>query len=267
MSFWKSGLAAVAIMSFGVQAEAAPVRIGVVPGAYADSIAALVPEAREEGIDIELVEFSDWTTPNLALDTGDIDLNYFQHRPFLDNAINDRGYTLTDIGQGILPNIGLYSLRHDGFEAIPDGGTVAVPNDPVNQGRGLLLLERAGLIELRDGVGFSGSILDITANPKNLSFTEVEGPQLARITADVDLALGFPHFIVASGEFDAGSALLYSGIDDERFSIVFAVKEDRVDDEILNRIVELYQASDAVKAAVHSAYASNDNLYTLAWQE
>lgn len=267
MKFWKCGLLAIAIGIAGIPAHAASVKIGVVPGAYADSIAALVPEAREKGIDIELVEFSDWTTPNLALDTGDIDLNYFQHRPFLDNAISDRGYALTDIGQGILPNIGLYSLRHESFEDIPDGGSVAVPNDPVNQGRGLLLLERAGLIELRDGVGFSGSVLDITANPKNLSFTEVEGPQLARITADVDLALGFPHFIVASGEFDPGSGLLYSGIDDARFSIVFAVREDRAEEAPLHNIVELYQSSEAVRAAIHEAYAANGDLYTLAWEE
>lgn len=147
------------------------VRIGVVPGAYADSIVALVPEAAEAGITLEAIEFTDWTTPNLALDSGDIDLNYFQHLPFLQNAIADRGLALSEIGSGVLANIGLYSLRHESFDDIPDGGTVAVPNDPVNQGRGLLLLQSAGLIDLREGVGFEGSIADIVDNPRNLSFT------------------------------------------------------------------------------------------------
>src|SRR5690606_4529767 len=136
-------------------------KIGVVSGAYADSIEALVPEAKEAGIDLELVEFTDWTTPNIALDAGDIDVNYFQHRPFLDNAIADRGYKLTDVGAGILANIGLYSLKHDSFDTIPEGGSVAIANDPVNQGRGLLLIEKAGLIKLREGVGFQGTLDDI----------------------------------------------------------------------------------------------------------
>lgn len=241
------------------------VRIGVVPGAYADSIVALVPEAAEAGITIETIEFTDWTTPNLALDSGDIDLNYFQHLPFLQNAIADRGLALTEIGAGVLANIGLYSLRHDSFDDIPEDGTVAVPNDPVNQGRGLLLLQSAGLIELREGVGFEGSLTDIIDNPRNLSFTEIEGPQLARITTDVDLAVGYPHFIVASGEFDPGSGLIYSGVDDAQFSIVFAVKKDNADRQVLKDVVELYHNSDAVRDAVHKSYASNADLYTLPW--
>ncbi|MXN53471.1 MetQ/NlpA family ABC transporter substrate-binding protein [Shinella sp. AETb1-6] len=260
------GLLAATAISLATAAQAETVKIGVVPGAYADSIAALVPEAKEAGIDIEAVEFTDWTTPNVALDAGDIDLNYFQHRPFLDNAIADRGYKLTDIGVGILANIGLYSLKHKSFDEIPDGGKVAIANDPVNQGRGLLLLERAGLIKLKEGVGFTGTLDDITENPRNLEFTEVEGPQLARITADVDLALGYPHFIAASGLFDPGSGLIYSGIDDRRFSIIFTVKEDRKDEPALKKVVELYQNSPAVKKTIAEAYHGNDKLYTLSWQ-
>ena len=88
------------------------VPVGVTPGAYADSVIAAAADAKARGLDVEAVEFSDWTTPNLALDSGDIDVNYFQHRPFLDNAIKERGYKFTDVGVGTLANIGLYSLRH-----------------------------------------------------------------------------------------------------------------------------------------------------------
>lgn len=259
------GLVAALGLSFAAHAQADTIRIGVVSGAYADSIEALVPEAKEAGIDLQIVEFTDWTTPNIALDAGDIDTNYFQHRPFLDNAIADRGYTLTDVGVGILANIGLYSLRHESFDTIPDGGTVAIANDPVNQGRGLLLIEKAGLITLREGVGFEGTLDDIVDNPRNLQFSEVEGPQLVRVTGDVDVALGYPHFIAASGAFDPGSGLIYSGIDDHRFSIVFAVREDRADDPVLKRLVEIYQNSETVRETVHEAYHSNENLYTLSW--
>lgn len=265
------GLAATLALSLTLSAQtgsawADTIRVGVVSGAYADSIEALVPEAKEAGIDLQIVEFTDWTTPNIALDAGDIDANYFQHRPFLDNAVADRGYKLTDIGSGILANIGLYSLKHDSFDAIPEGGSVAVASDPVNQGRGLLLLERAGLIKLREGVGFTGGVDDIVENPKKLTFTEVEGPQLVRVTGDVDLAQGFPHFIVAAGAFDPGSALLYSGIDDDLFSIIFAVHEDKVEDPTLKRLVELYYNSEAVRKQVHESYHSDDKLYTLTWR-
>lgn len=256
----------LALAAISSAAGAETLKVGVVPGAYADSIEALVPEAKAKGIELEAVEFSDWTTPNVALQAGDIDVNYFQHRPFLDNAVKDRGYEFADLGAGVLANIGLYSLKHKDFASIPEGGKIAIANDPINQGRGLLLLEKAGLIKLKDGVGFRGTLDDIVDNPRKLEFTEVEGPQLARVTGDVDLALGYPHFIAASGLFDPGSALLYSGIDDKQFAIVFAVKKDRADDPKLKELVELYRNSQAVKAAVRAAYKNNEKLFTFSWQ-
>ncbi|PYE41300.1 D-methionine transport system substrate-binding protein [Rhizobium sp. PP-F2F-G20b] len=256
---------AAALVATISMADAASLKVGVVPGVYADSIEALVPEAKAKGLDIEVVEFTDWTTPNIALQSGDIDVNYFQHKPFLDNAIADRGYDFGSAGIGVLANIGLYSLKHKDFQSIPENGTVAIANDPVNQGRGLLLLEKAGLLKLKDDVGFKGTLDDIVDNPKKLTFTEVEGPQLARITGDVDLAQGYPHFIVASKAFDPSSGLLYSGVGDKQFAIVFAVKKDKVNDPAIKELVTLYQNSPAVKEAIAKAFASDDKLYTLPW--
>ncbi|WP_020187996.1 MetQ/NlpA family ABC transporter substrate-binding protein [Methylopila sp. 73B] len=246
---------------------AAGLKIGVTPGAYADSVAAAAEEAKAQGLAVEVVEFSDWTTPNVALEAGDIDVNYFQHQPFLTNAIKQRGYAFTDAGVGTLANIGLYSLRHKSFAEIPTGGTVAIANDPVNQGRGLLLLEKAGLIKLKDGVGFLGSLDDIVENPKTLTFTEVEGPQLVRITADVDLALGYPHFIVAAKSFDPGSALIYSGIEDRQFAIRFVVKKGRETDPDILKFVEIYHSSPKVREAIGKAFANNPKLYAIAWEK
>ncbi len=260
-----TGLIAAAMLTLAAPAHADTLKIGVVPGVYADSIEALIPEAKAKGLDLEVVEFSDWTTPNIALEAGDIDVNYFQHQPFLDNAIAERGYDFGSAGIGVLANIGIYSLKHKDFASVPEGGTVAIANDPVNQGRGLLLLQRAGLITLKDGVGFKGTLDDITENPKKLTFTEVEGPQLARITGDVDIAQGYPHFIVASKAFDPSSGLIYSGVDDKQFAIVFAVKKDKVDDPKLKELVTLYQNSPALKEAINKAFASDDKLYTLPW--
>lgn len=248
-------------------ATAGSLKIGVTPGAYADSVAAAAEEAKAQGLDVTVVEFSDWTTPNVALDAGDIDVNYFQHKPFLDNAIAQRGYDFGDAGVGTLANIGLYSLRHKSFDAIPEGGKVAIANDPVNQGRGLLLLEKAGLVKLTPGVGFKATLDDIVENPKKLTFTEVEGPQLVRVTGDVDLALGYPHFIVASKAFDPRSGLIYSGIEDRQFAIRFVVKKSRENDPDIKKFVEIFHSSTKVREAVGKAFANDPKLYAIAWEK
>lgn len=246
-------------------AHAGTIRIGVVPGAYADSVAVAAKEAAAQGLDVKTVEFTDWTTPNVALASGDIQVNYFQHKPFLQKAIDARGYKFVAIDTGILSNIGLYSLKHKSLSEIPQNGKVAIANDPVNQGRGLLLLEKAGLIKLKPGVGYLGSLKDIVQNPKNLSFVEVEGPQLTRVTPDVDLAMGYPHFIVAAKAFDPSSGLVYSGIEDERFAIQFVVNEKDANNPDIRRFIRIYQNSPAVKAEIRRAFANDDRLYTFAW--
>lgn len=259
-------LLAVAFLTLGtLAARAEPLRVGVVPGAYADAVNAVVGEAKAKGIEVKVIEFSDWTTPNVALDAGDIDVNFFQHRPFMENAERQKGYDFEVVGLGILQNLGLYSLKHKSLDAVPVGGRVAIANDPVNQGRGLLLLQKAGLIRLKPDVGFLGTLDDIVDNPKKLKFTEVEGPQLARITGDVDLAQGYPHFIVAAGTFDPTSGLVYSGIEDKLFAVSFVTKAARKDDPTIRKFVDIFHASDAVKAQIHRSFANSDKLYLLAW--
>lgn len=257
---------AAALAAFGTAGLAQDLTIGTVPGAFADSAAVAAAEAAVQGLNVEVIEFSDWTTPNIALDAGDIDANFFQHQPFLSNAEAERGYDFTFVAPGILSNIGLYSLRHDSFDEIPQGGTVAIANDPVNQGRGLLLLANAGVITLRDGVGYLGTLDDIVDNPKDVTFTEVEGPQLARITGDVDLAMGYPIFIVASGAFDPTRALSFSGVDDLQFNVGFVTRADRADNPQLQKFVEIFQSSQAVKDQIHLSYGESDDLYILAWE-
>lgn len=258
-------LLGIATLCLTSQLHAAGLRIGVTPGAYADSVQVAAQEAKKQGLDVEVVEFSDWTTPNVALANKDLDANYYQHQPFLDNAIKNQGYKLRPAGVGILANIGLYSTRIKQFSELKHGAKVAIANDPINQGRGLLLLQKAGLIKLREGVGAHGALKDITANPRQLEFTEVEGPQLVRVLGDVDLAQGYPHFIVAAKVIDPGSALLFSGKDDLQYAIRFVAREDNVNDPRLAKFIHIYQTSAAVKAQIHKSYANNDKLYSLGW--
>ncbi|MBV8679925.1 MAG: MetQ/NlpA family ABC transporter substrate-binding protein [Aquitalea sp.] len=259
-------VAASSLLS-SLHASAAALRIGVVPGAYADSVQVAAQEAKKQGLDVDVVEFSDWTTPNVALANKDLDANYFQHQPFLDNVLKSQGFRLKSVGVGILANIGLYSTHIKQFSELKDGSKVAIASDPVNQGRGLLLLQKAGLIKLRDGVGVRGTVRDIVANPKHLEILELEGPQLARALGDVDLAQGYPHFIAAAKVLDPGAALLFSGKDDSHYAIRFVARDDNAGDPRLARFIRIYQTSPAVKAQIRKSYANNDKLYSLAWPQ
>ena len=249
-------------------AAAAALKIGVTPGSLADSVEVAAKEARAQGLDVQVIEFTDWTTPNTALAAGDIDLNYFQHQPFLDNAIRERGYAFTSVATGLLPNIGLYSLKTQRFADLKEGARVGVANDPVNQGRGLLLLEKAGLIQLREGKGPRAGLDDIVSNPRRLRFVEIEGPQLVRALDDVDLAQGYPaHFVNAGRPQVAGNALLYSGIDDLYYAIRFVSRQDNARDPRIAQFVRIYQTSGAVQAQIHKSFAANDRLYSLPWRK
>lgn len=242
------------------------VRIGSTPGVTSDAVAAVVDEARAQGLEVKLIEFTDWTLPNEAVNNGDIDLNFFQHQAFLNNAIKERGYRLELIGLGLLQNIGLYSNRIPSLDALPERAKVAIANDPVNQGRGLLLLQKAGLIELRHGRATGASVDDIIANPKKLSFFEIEGPQLIHSLPDVDLAAVWPSYFVNAGRREqAGKALIYSGIDDTYYAMGFVARADRADQPKLRRFVEVFQTSTKVRQVIDERFDHNRSLYTLPW--
>ncbi len=122
----KTGLLLSLGLLLAAISPAGALTVGVTPGALADSIETAAEEARAQGLDVKVVEFSDWTTPNLALENGDLDVNYFQHRAFLDNAVKETGYKLADVGLGILPNIGLYSAKYTALDQLPEGARVAI---------------------------------------------------------------------------------------------------------------------------------------------
>lgn len=244
-----------------------PLKIGVTPGSLADSVNVAAQEARKIGLEVQVVEFTDWTTPNTALDAGDIDLNYFQHQAFLDNVIRERGYRIESVGIGLLPNIGLYSKKYQSLAEVPEGAAVGVANDPVNQARGLLLLESAGLIQLRKGVGAKANVTDVASNPRRLKFVEIEGPQLVRAIDDLALAQGYPaHFINAGQTELASRALQYSTTDNVYYAIRFVAHSDRKNDPRIAQFIQLYQSSPAVAKQIDASFAGDSKLYTLPWR-
>ena len=246
-------------------ALAAPLKIGVVPGIFADSVEAAAKEAKKQGLDVQLVEFTDWATPNVALDAGDIDLNYYQNSNYLANAVRDKGFKITSVQAGILSYLGLYSLRHKSLADLPVGAKVAIGSDAVNLGRGLRLVQAAGLIKLRPDIGLLGKTSDIVDNPKKLQFVEVEGQQLVRVTPDVDLAVGYPYFILASKAFDATKGLAYTSYEDDSWAIQFVARTDKAAVPRIAQFLNIYKNSDVVRKTIHAFYLNDQKLYRLAW--
>jgi D-methionine transport system substrate-binding protein len=259
----KGVLALLALGSLAFGAD--KIRIASVPGAYGNSIEAAAIEARKQGIDVEVFEFTEGTTINVATDKGDIDLNYHQHEPYLNSAIEANGFKLVSIGWGVLANIGLYSIKHKSIDAIPNKAIVSLSNDPVNQGRGLLLLQKAGLIKLKNGGHDKSTIDDVIENPKKLRFSEVAFSQVVHTINDVDIAIAFPHFVASSGRFDPSSALIWGGIEDKQYAIRFVVPTAKKDDPVLHKFVKIYQNSPAVLEAIKKGFNNDPRLYTITW--
>jgi D-methionine transport system substrate-binding protein len=233
---------AVFVLGFVPPGEAAePLKVGTSGGPIADIIQFAAARAKEQGLDVKVVEFSDWVTPNEALQSGDIDANLFQHTPFLNNAVATRGYTFTPIAPTYVLPVGLYSKKIAKLSEVHPGTRAAVANDPVNEARGLLLFEKAGLIKLREGIGEKANVRDIVENPKNLKFLEIEAPQLPRVLDDVELAQVSINYLIASGG-DPESLLIADGFGDPRYALQFVARTDRKDDPRLLRFVSIYRS-------------------------
>lgn len=233
-----------------------PLVIGISPS-FAKPLQVAAQEAQAQGIDVKLVEFSDWNTPNITLNHGDIDVNFFQHQPFLDYAKQQTDFKIKAFDKGAATHVGLYSKKYQSFKDLPHGATVAIPNDPVNQGRALLLLQQAGLIHLDKANNYLASLKNVARNPKKLKFIEVEGPQTARALDDVDLAFGYPHYLRMAKTANPEQALLFDDNTNTRYAILFAVREDYVDhNDQLAKFVHIYQNSPQVKAALDADFGA-----------
>lgn len=243
-------------------ADTQTLKIGTATSPQIEALKIAAQGAKQQGLDVKIIEFTDWNTPNAALANKDIDVNYFQHIPFLENAKKQGGYNFVAIAPGTIMKIGLYSKKVKRFEDLKDGATVAIANDPVNGGRGLLLLQRAGLIKLKPGVDYRATTLDIVDNPKHLKIVALEASQLARSLDDVDLAQGYPSFIKLAGTTDPNSALLFDGLENKNFAIQWVVRPESVDDPRIRKFISIYQHSPAVRAALDKAFGS---LYAVAW--
>jgi len=170
--------------------EAKVLKVGATPVPHAEILEKVKPVLEKEGIRLEIVEFSDYVQPNLALNDKELDANFFQHEPYLKNFVEEHKELKLKNAAGIhVEPMGVYSRKIKDLKNLTDGASIAIPNDPTNGGRALLLLDKAGLLKIKDGVGEKATVQDIEKNPRNIQFREVEAAQLPRTLEDVDAAV------------------------------------------------------------------------------
>lgn len=179
--------------------EAVTLKVGASPAPHAEILENIKPLLEKDGITLEIVEFTDYVIPNQALDAGDIDANYFQHLPYLEDFNAKNGTNLSSAGAIHFEPLGLYPGKTASLDDLEEGATVALPNDTTNEARALLLLQKLELITLKEGVGLEATPLDIVDNPKDLKFNEMEAALLPSVLPDVDLAVINGNYAVGAG--------------------------------------------------------------------
>ncbi len=198
----------VALSAFATAAHAETIKVGVTAGPHAQILEAVKPIAAKNGLDIQIVEFTDYVAPNAALEAGDLQANSFQHQPYLDNQKTDRGYKIESVALTVNFPIGIYSKKYKSWDAVPQGGSLSIPNDPTNGGRVLLLLRDKGALKLKDGVGFKPTVADIVENTKKLKIVEIDAAQTPRTLDDVDAAAVNTNYATQAGLDPVKDAIL-----------------------------------------------------------
>lgn len=232
-------------------ADQKTLKIGVSAGPYGDILREAAKLVARDGLKVDVIEFSDWNLPNAAVESGDIDLNAFQHRPYLANQVKARGYNIVPLDAAIVVPAGLYSSKHKSAKDIPAGASIAIPNDPSNGARALFLVQEAGLIKLRDGADATATVKDIAENPKQLKFKEIDAAQLARSLDDVDVAWVSNNYAHLAG-LDLKAALAAEKSDSE-WAVVFAARADRKDDPAITKYIATYR-SEPVRAFIAETF-------------
>ena len=255
MKFKYLALAAAALVSTMLVsggASAETIKVGVTGGPHAEIMEAVKAEAAKAGLDIKIVEFADYIQPNAALAQGDLDANSYQHQPFLDQQVADRGYKIVSVAKTVVFPMGIYSKKIKSLADLPNGAQIGIPNDPTNGGRALLLLEQAGVFKLDPSKGLKSTPLDITENPKKVKIVEIEAPQLPRTLDDLAASAINTNYALTSGLTPAKDALVLDGADSAYVNVLAVQAKDK-DKPWVRQLIAAYH-SDAVKKFIDQKY-------------
>lgn len=220
--------------------EKVVLRVGATPVPHAEILEFVKPDLAEQGIDLRIVSFTDYVLPNLALNDGMLDANFHQHKPFLDSVKADKGLKLESIAAIHIEPLGLYSRKLKSLDELPQGASIAIPNDPSNGGRALLLLEAKGLIKLKDSNNLTATEFDIVENKKDIKIKSVEAPLLPRTLEDVDAAVINGNYALQAG-LKSGDALALEG-KESPYANILVVQESRINDEALQKLKDALQS-------------------------
>lgn len=231
-------------------------KVGATPEPHAEMLKLISKDLQNEGVRLEIIEFTDYVTPNAALESGQIDANFFQHIPYLQSFNEEQGTHLVSAGGVHIEPLALYSKKYSALEQLSDGAVIAIPNDPTNEGRSLLLLQSAQLIRLKENADITATPADIAENPKKLKFREIEAASLPRVLADTDAAVINGNYAIPAGLSAAQNGLFVEGSDSPYVNVV-AVKKGNENDE---RIAALMQAlrSEKIAAFIAERYPNGE---------
>ena len=228
-------------------------RVGASPTPHAEILRQVVDDLAAEGIDLQVVEYTDYVVPNTAVEDGEDDANYFQHTPYLENFNAERGTHLVAVGDVHYEPMGVYAGQTTSLEELPDGATIAVPNDATNEGRALLLLQAQGLITIDEAAGLECTPNDITENPKNLVFKELEAAMLPQTVDEVDLSVINSNYALQAGFNPVEDSLAIETAEGTPYPNVIAVKEGNENNEAIQALVKALQ-SDKVRDYIDQTY-------------
>ncbi|WP_223067641.1 MetQ/NlpA family ABC transporter substrate-binding protein [Paenibacillus caui] len=229
-------------------ASATPVklRVGATAVPHAEILEHIKPALAAEGVDLEIKEFTDYVLPNKELAGKSLDVNFFQHQPYLDEQNKQLGTNLVSVAGVHIEPFGAYSHKIKSIDELPDGATVAIPNDATNGGRALLLLAKNGLITLKDGAGITATKADIAENPKNLKFKELDAAMLPRQLDEVDLALINTNYALEANLVPTKDALFIEDKDSPYTNILVA-RPDNKDSDAIQKLVKALTSEDVKK--------------------
>ncbi len=235
--------------------DAVTLKVGASPTPHAEILEVAKDILAEQGIDLEIVEFTDYIQPNVAVEDGDLDANYFQHITYLNNFNAEKGTHLVSVANIHYEPFGIYAGKTASLEELADGATVGIPSDPTNGGRALLLLQEQGLITLPEDAGLEPTVLDIVDNPKNLNIEELEAAQLPRSLDSLDLAVINGNYAMEAGLTVADALAIESaqGVAAEAYGNILVTKEGNENDPAIQALAAALQ-SDEVRSFIENTY-------------
>ncbi|WP_295211907.1 methionine ABC transporter substrate-binding lipoprotein MetQ [uncultured Chryseobacterium sp.] len=227
------------------------IRVGITSGPEQEIAEAAKKVAKEKyNLDVELVSFNDYVVPNEALNNGDIDANAFQHVPYLTEQSKQRSYKLAVVGNTFVYPIVAYSKKIRNISELQNGSTVVIPNDPTNGGRSLLLLQKNGLLKLKDGIGLLPKVTDIAENPKQLKILEIEAPQLPRVLDDKEVVIAIiNNNFAAQAGLDAEKQGIFREDKYSPYMNVIVSREDNKTSEKVKNFVKAYESDEVARKA------------------